>query len=200
MDPLIIGLTVAYFLVASIGTFDLRLTQAKRDGTLPPDEPDRPGWVVIFDWLMWGIWLALLYLNWKYALVLFGIKFVLKLLTVLETIGNILMAPFKPRKMKYQVVVDDNFHYMDESERYTHGEYEASEMALGVAKALVDADLNSLYRTGMTADELYRQYTTFGSDPRILSEDESCHFSAWSYAQERCQDICKEVAQSDGDT
>lgn len=94
---LIIGLTVAYFFVASISTFDLRLIQAKRDGTLPPDEPDLPKWVVVFDWLMWAIWLALAYLNWKYALVLFVIKFILKVLPVLETIGNILMSPFKPR-------------------------------------------------------------------------------------------------------
>lgn len=41
--PLIIGLTLAYFFVASISTFDLRLTQARRDGTLPPDEPTLPG-------------------------------------------------------------------------------------------------------------------------------------------------------------
>jgi hypothetical protein len=95
--PLIIGLTVAYFLVASISTFDLRLTQAKRDGTLPPDEPTLPSWVVVFDWLMWAIFIALLYLNWKYALVLFAIKFVLKVVPALETIGNILMSPFKPR-------------------------------------------------------------------------------------------------------
>jgi hypothetical protein len=95
--PLIICLTIAYFFVASISTFDLRLTQAKRDGALPPDEPDLPKWVVVFDWLMWGIWLTLAYLNWKYALVLFGIKFILKVLPVLETIGNILMSPFKPR-------------------------------------------------------------------------------------------------------
>ena len=102
-------------------------------------------------------------------------------------------------KVKYQVVVDDNFHYMDESERYTHGEFEASEGALGAAKALVDADLNSLYKPGMTADELYDQYTNFGSDPYIVSEDQSCHFSAWSYAKERCPEICEGVAQSDGD-
>lgn len=102
--------------------------------------------------------------------------------------------------MKYKVMVDDNFHYMDESERYTHGEFETSEVALSSAKTLVDADLNSLYRTGMTADELYQQYTSFGSDPYIVSEDQSCNFSAWSYAKERCPDICKGVAQSDGDT
>ena len=102
--------------------------------------------------------------------------------------------------MKYKVVVDDNFHYMDESERYTHGEFEVSWVALSAAKALVDADLNSLYQTGMTADELYRQYTSFGSDPYIVSEDQSCHFSAWSYAKGRCPDICKVVTQSEGTT
>jgi hypothetical protein len=89
---------------------------------------------------------------------------------------------------------------MDESERYMHGEFEAAAVALSAAQALVDADLNYLYQTGMTADELYRQYTSFGSDPYIVSEDQSCHFSAWSYAKERCQDICKGVAQSEGTT
>ena len=37
--PLIIGLTVAYFIVASITTFEIRVTQAKREGTYPPGEP-----------------------------------------------------------------------------------------------------------------------------------------------------------------
>jgi hypothetical protein len=95
--PLIIGLTVACLLFACISTFDLRLTQAKRDGYLPPNEQTLPNWVGIFDLLMWGMFLVLLYLNWKYALVLFAIKFVLKVLPVLEIIGYFLMAPFKPR-------------------------------------------------------------------------------------------------------
>lgn len=95
--PLIIGLTVAYFLVASVTTLDIRLIQGKRDGTLPPDEPMLPAWTAVFTWAQWGIFLTLLYLNWKYALALFVIKFVLKVWPVLETIGNVLMAPFKPR-------------------------------------------------------------------------------------------------------
>lgn len=95
--------------------------------------------------------------------------------------------------MKYTVLVDDNFHYMDESERHTHGEFETAEAAVGAAKELVDADLRSLYRTGMTADELYQQYTSFGSDPYIVSEDQSCRFSAWEYAKERCQERCQGV-------
>src|SRR5262245_44366253 len=96
--PPIIGLTVAYFIVASITTLDIRLMQARKQGTLPPDQPMLPNWVSIFIWAQWAIFAGLLYLNWKYALVLFALKFVLKVLPVLETIGNILMAPFRPRK------------------------------------------------------------------------------------------------------
>jgi len=96
--PLIIGLTIAYFIVASITTLDLRMTQAKQEGVVPPDQPLLPGWVAVFHWMQLAIFLGLLYLNWKYALVLFAIKFVLKVLPVLETIGKILMSPFKPRK------------------------------------------------------------------------------------------------------
>jgi hypothetical protein len=96
--PLIIGLTIAYFIVASITTFDLRMTRAKQEGVLPPYQPLLPGWVAVFYWMQLAIFLALLYLNWKFALVLFVVKFILKALTVLETVGNILMWPFKPRK------------------------------------------------------------------------------------------------------
>lgn len=96
-SPAIIALTVAYFLVASVTTFDIRLTQAKRDGGLPPDEPTLPPWVAGLYWVQRGLFLALLYLNWRYALVLFVMKFVLKVLPVLETVGNVLMAPFRPR-------------------------------------------------------------------------------------------------------
>lgn len=89
-------LTVAYFLVASITTFDIRLIQAKKSGTLPPDEPALPAWIGIFAWLEWGIFIWLLVMNWKYALVLLAVKFVLKVLPVLEIVGNVLMRPFRP--------------------------------------------------------------------------------------------------------
>ena len=94
---LLIILTVLYFFVASITTFDIRMTQAKWQGTLPSDELTLPVWVGVFHWVEWAIFIVLLYLNWKYAFVLFAVKFVLKVLPVLETIGNILMSPFKPR-------------------------------------------------------------------------------------------------------
>jgi hypothetical protein len=49
-EPIIITLTVAYFLVSSIVTFDNRMNQAKKQGNLPPDEPLPPAWVVTFYW------------------------------------------------------------------------------------------------------------------------------------------------------
>src|SRR5262245_48404327 len=95
--PLTISLTVGYFLAASVDTFDTRLIQAKKAGDLPPDHPMLPEWTMLITFAMWGIFAVFLYLNWRYALTLFVIKFVLKVLPVLETIGNILMAPFRPR-------------------------------------------------------------------------------------------------------
>ena len=36
--------------------------------------------------------------------------------------------------MTYTVFVDDNFHYMDKDERYTHGLFETLEAAVEAAK------------------------------------------------------------------
>lgn len=97
-STVIIVLTVLYFICESISTFDIRLIQAKRNGTLPPDEPLLPAWTAIFIWIGWAIFIALILLNWEYAILVFIIKFILKVFPVLETIGNILMSPFRPRK------------------------------------------------------------------------------------------------------
>ncbi len=95
LSPLYLGLTILYFFVASIVTFDMRLNQAKMfEGV---DYGTLPAWTGIFYYLQWAIFIVLAILNWKYALIIFGVKFILKFLPVLETIGNILMSPFKPK-------------------------------------------------------------------------------------------------------
>jgi len=94
------------------------------------------------------------------------------------------------QKAKYKVCVDDNFHYMDESERYTLGEYETCEEAVKECKEIVDDFLQSGYKAGTTADELYKGYQMFGEDPFISSGDSNCRFSAWTYAKARCEEIC----------
>jgi hypothetical protein len=90
----------------------------------------------------------------------------------------------------YTVYVDDNFHYMDESERYTLGAYADCETAIERCKEIVDEFLVSKRETGMTAEGLYEIYTSFGEDPWISGPDSTCKFSAWTYARQRCQELC----------
>jgi hypothetical protein len=90
----------------------------------------------------------------------------------------------------YIVYVNDNFHYMDESERYKLGEFDDCQSAVAACKRIVDEFLE---KTGsMSVDDLFEQYTTFGEDPWILSKDADCKFSAWNYARERCRELSQE--------
>jgi len=93
---------------------------------------------------------------------------------------------------KYEVYVDDNFHYLDESERYKHGEFETCEEAIMVCKKIVDEFLNQGYEKGMNFKELYEGYLGFGEDPFIISGDKTCFFSAWDYAKQRGHELCDE--------
>ena len=90
--PIVIIITIVYFFSSSITMFDIRIIQARRDGL---DERSLPQWVAYLYWLNWLLGLALIFLNWKYAILVFVIRFILKVLPVLETVGNLLMAPFK---------------------------------------------------------------------------------------------------------
>jgi hypothetical protein len=92
--------------------------------------------------------------------------------------------------MAYTVYVDDNFHYMDESKRYKLGEYEKAEDAVKAAQRIVDEFLVSNYQIGMTADDLYLNYLSFGKEPFIVPASEEPPFSAWDYAKRQSVRIC----------
>ena len=92
--------------------------------------------------------------------------------------------------MTYRVLVDDNFHYMDESERYELGQFETLEAAVVACKTVVDAFLLSTYHPGMTLAELLEQYTFFGEDPFVYTGDGTVPFSARNYASQRAREIC----------
>lgn len=92
---------------------------------------------------------------------------------------------------KYYVLVDDNFHYMDESERYNAGGFNTYEDALTFCKEMVDKELLSMYQPGMTAERLYDDYMDFGEDPFIRPNNDAVeYFSAWNYAKEKSKEIC----------
>jgi hypothetical protein len=94
---------------------------------------------------------------------------------------------------RYRVIVADNFHYQDPSERDEHGTYETVDEALAVCRAVVDRSLANEFRTGISAEALYDRYMSFGDDPSIVvlgGVDETARFSAWSYAKERSAAMC----------
>jgi hypothetical protein len=96
---------------------------------------------------------------------------------------------------RYKVMVDDNFHYMEEDKRYQHGVFPTVEEATAACKHIVDTDLNELTKPGMTASELYDAYTQFGRDPFIVCvkpDDERVRFSAWGYAEERSRVVASQ--------
>jgi hypothetical protein len=92
--------------------------------------------------------------------------------------------------LKYHVYVDDNFHYMDEDERYLDGSYADCQSAINRCMEIVDRFLMDGYKEGMAAEELLSQYTSFGEDPWITGEANECKFSAWAYAEQKCKEIC----------
>lgn len=92
------------------------------------------------------------------------------------------------KAMTFQVLVDDNFHYMDKSARTCAGEYQTAEKALARAKDIVDSYLQDIYKDGMTANQLYDHYVAMGEDPYIVGP-EMVDFSAWNYARQRAAEL-----------
>jgi len=87
-------------------------------------------------------------------------------------------------KAGYTVFVDDNFHYMDEDERYTLGVFATPEEAIAACRSIVDGCIGS--EPGATAETLFKNYAMFGEDPFIVP---GVGFSAWDYAKRRCAEL-----------
>jgi hypothetical protein len=67
----------------------------------------------------------------------------------------------------YQVLVDDNFHFMDESRKSKS--FATADEAVAHCKRMVDEDLAGYLRSnpGIGADKLFEMYAAFGDDPFI---------------------------------
>jgi hypothetical protein len=90
--------------------------------------------------------------------------------------------------MGYIVFVDDNFHYMDESERYQLGEFPDYSTAVAACKSKVDSFLKGC-DPSLGAEKMFSSYKHFGEDPWIKGDDPNDRFSAWTYAWEQCQKL-----------
>lgn len=95
--------------------------------------------------------------------------------------------------MKYTLYIRDNFLYQDPwedgSDEAAGGDFCSLEEAIIRAKHVVD-DYLMTGTKGMTAEELYDSYITFGKDPYIVGGPPHSTFSAWDYAKKRCGEIC----------
>lgn len=70
--------------------------------------------------------------------------------------------PLNHGSKKYVVYVDDNFHHMDESERYKLGEFWSCEEAIEACKKIVDEFFNRTFDQNISYEELYNGYTMYG--------------------------------------
>lgn len=82
----------------------------------------------------------------------------------------------------YTVYVDDNFHFMDEDERYTLGTYEKLGEALHKCMEMVGLYMLEQDYPSMKGEDLYDSYTSFGEDPFIIGPM-PIEFSSWDYAE-----------------
>jgi len=97
--------------------------------------------------------------------------------------------------MPFQLFLDDNFHYADESARVSLGEYSTLAEAISKAVEVVDEYLRSAYAPGMSADALMASYCLFGGDPFIVETESTSgkiHFRAREYARVQCEVVCGE--------
>lgn len=101
--------------------------------------------------------------------------------------------------MGYVVMVDDNFHFMDQGSRYRLGDFEDVATAIGRCRSIVDEYLALALQPGMAADELYENYVTFGEDPFICCvEVPAVTFSAWDHAWQQAKVLCSDEGASGG--
>ena len=86
----------------------------------------------------------------------------------------------------YRIDVDDNFHYMDERERWTLVTFATYPEALAAAMQRVDKFFVKV-EAGKTAEKLYAEYVAMGDDPFIVpcggAPAPEKRFSAWNYAR-----------------
>ena len=55
---------------------------------------------------------------------------------------------------RYTVMVDNNFHHMDEENRHKYGKFSTYEKAVAACKKIVDEELRDMLKQGVKHEEL----------------------------------------------
>jgi hypothetical protein len=94
---------------------------------------------------------------------------------------------------QFKIFVDDNYHYMDESERYAVGSYDSLEEAVSKCEEITIRSLRDLYENGITPETLRSQWAMFGEDPYVFGGDGAVPFSARKFIS---TELCEEIIDS----
>jgi hypothetical protein len=94
---------------------------------------------------------------------------------------------------QYKVYVDDNYHHMGESDRYTAGEFDSLKKAVKKCKKITIKSLEGFYEKGISPEKLSAQWAMFGDDPFIVGGDGSVPFSAREFIN---TDLCNHIIDS----
>lgn len=107
--------------------------------------------------------------------------------------------PTDDERSAYTVMVDDNFHYMDEDDRHKLGSFATLEEAVAACRAVVETSLKAVYKPGISAEALLDHYKSFGEDPFIQGPPGApapVGFSGWDYARAHAETMCASNTQS----
>jgi hypothetical protein len=94
--------------------------------------------------------------------------------------------------MAYVVMVNDDFHYKDESERYRAGEFATAEEAVARCRQIDDEYLDEARKIeNSTATALGQNHVMFGEDPFVIAQSaEPVRFGASTHASARRKERC----------
>jgi len=93
---------------------------------------------------------------------------------------------------KYEVRVDDNYHYMDASERYAVGSYDSLEKAIEKCKEITIKSLQDLCEKDISPEKLSAQWSMFGEDPYVFGGEGNVPFSARKFVS---IELCKAIIE-----
>lgn len=98
-SAIIVALSILYFFIRAVTTYDSRVIQAKMDrmgsGVAARSYGFKlPSWVGHIAIMHYVLAIVLLLLNWKFFIILYVAIFVLRVIPVMENIGYLIMRPF----------------------------------------------------------------------------------------------------------
>ena len=96
---------------------------------------------------------------------------------------------------KYTVKVDDNFHLMDETERYDDKSYSSLKEAIERCEEITIESLKDLYKQkeGIDAKKLLDHWLAFGADPFVYTGKGEMPFSTREFVTE---ELCAKVIKN----